>query len=78
MGGHWGRWGLRGHWGRSCLKSVINDSCYALATLDQVGDLSPKGRVAEGNDKKDSTIIKINSDLPSATPTRPFGERSPT
>ncbi|MDR2763290.1 MAG: hypothetical protein LBB88_11860 [Planctomycetaceae bacterium] len=25
-----------------------------------------KGRVAEGNDKIDSTIIKINSDLPSA------------
>ncbi|MDR2763144.1 MAG: hypothetical protein LBB88_11110 [Planctomycetaceae bacterium] len=24
----------------------------------QVGDLSPKGRVAEGNDKMDSTIIK--------------------
>jgi hypothetical protein len=35
-------------------------------TPDQVGDLSPKGRVAEGNDKMDSTIIKIISDLPGA------------
>ncbi|MDR2761974.1 MAG: hypothetical protein LBB88_05185 [Planctomycetaceae bacterium] len=44
LGGHWGRWG---QWGRSCLKSVINDSCYTLATLDLVGDLSAKGRLPE-------------------------------
>ncbi|MDR2761625.1 MAG: hypothetical protein LBB88_03380 [Planctomycetaceae bacterium] len=51
---------------------------------DQVGDLSPKGRVAEGNDKKDSTIIiKIISDLPSANADATFRRkvanlRSPT
>ncbi|MDR2761296.1 MAG: hypothetical protein LBB88_01690 [Planctomycetaceae bacterium] len=53
--GHWGRWGQRGHWGRYCLKSGIDGS----------EGTKFKGCVAEGNDKMDSTIIKINSDLPS-------------
>jgi hypothetical protein len=49
----------------------------------QVGDLSPKGRVAEGNDNMDSTIIKINSDVPSANADATFRRkvanlRSPT
>jgi hypothetical protein len=61
----------------------ITDQVGRLIT-DQVGDLSPKGRVAEGNDKKDSTIIiKIISDLPSANADATFRRkvanlRSPT
>ncbi|MDR2762777.1 MAG: hypothetical protein LBB88_09270 [Planctomycetaceae bacterium] len=38
------------------------NACYPRSGRQpptQVGDLSPKGRVAEVNDKKDSTIIKI-------------------
>ncbi|MDR2763279.1 MAG: hypothetical protein LBB88_11805 [Planctomycetaceae bacterium] len=39
-------------------------SCWFDLNSIKVGDLSPKGRVAEGNDKMESTIIKIISDLP--------------
>ncbi|MDR2763002.1 MAG: hypothetical protein LBB88_10395, partial [Planctomycetaceae bacterium] len=53
---------------------------------DQVGDLSPKCRDAEGNDKKDSKkIIKNKSDLPSTSADAPLrlklaylSRRSPT
>ncbi|MDR2761870.1 MAG: hypothetical protein LBB88_04660 [Planctomycetaceae bacterium] len=58
----------------SVVLAGLSNSCYALATPDQVGDLSPKGRVAEGNDKKDSTIIKIIPDLPSANADATFLE----